>query len=97
MARTLSHPFRLAPGGRVATVEQGTDQANGELIEVLVLTRIGERPLTPGFGITDPLFSALEPTEIAAGIATYGPDVTISALTTTQQDQATAVVHVDYS
>lgn len=96
MAKTLSHPFRLGPGGRIATVEQGSDQANGELIEVLVQTRTGERPLSPDFGISDPHFSVIEPTEIAAGIDAFGPDVTISTLTVHQDGPGTSVVHLDY-
>jgi phage baseplate assembly protein W len=95
--KKLSHPFRLTPSGRVATVEQDSDQANGELLAVLVRTETGERPLQPEFGVTDPRFSGVEPTEIAAGIEAFGPDVTISALTVTQADPGTVLVHIDYS
>lgn len=97
MAEVLSYPFRIGHGGKVATVEQGTPQANGELIEVLILTRIGERPLSPTFGITDPQFTGVEATEITAGIAAHGPDVTVNDITATQQDTQTVVVHLDYS
>jgi hypothetical protein len=97
VAQVLSYPFRLGPGGKIATVEQGTPQANGELIEVLLLTRLGERPLAPAFGISDPLFSAIEPTEIAAGISAFGPDVTLNDITTTQADPQTARIQIDYT
>lgn len=97
MAQILSYPFRVGPAGQIATVEQDTPQAHGELIEVLVLTHIGERPLAPGFGVTDPLFSVIEPTEISAGISAYGPDVTVNAVNTTQADSQTVRVQIDYS
>lgn len=97
MAQILSYPFRVGAGGQITTVEQGTPQANGELIEALVLTHTGERPLAPGFGVTDPLFGAVEPTEISAGIAAYGPAVTLTAITATQADSQTVRVQIDYS
>lgn len=77
MARILSHPFRLTPVGNVVTVEQDSDQADREQIAVLALTIRGERPLVPGFGITDPAFAGFEAGELAAGVATYGPPVRI--------------------
>jgi hypothetical protein len=97
MAQVLSYPFRVGPAGQIATVEQGTPQANGELIEVLVLTHIGERPLAPGFGVTDPLFGVIEPTEVAAGIGAYGPDVTLNEVSATQADSQTVRIQIDYS
>jgi hypothetical protein len=97
MAQVLSYPFRVGPGGQIATVEQGSPQANGELLEVLVLTHLGERPLAPGFGITDPLFSTVEPTEISAGVAAYGPDVKLEAVTAIQADPQTVRVQIDYT
>lgn len=77
MARILSYPFRLASNGSVVTVEQGSDEANAEQIGVLVLTRIGERPLVPAYGIEDPSFGILSAGDVVAGLAMFGPDVTI--------------------
>lgn len=79
MSAILSHPFRLAPSGSVATVEQDTAAADAEQIAVLILTRTGERPLVPAFGISDPVFAELNPAEVLAGIATYGPPVDIES------------------
>jgi hypothetical protein len=97
MAQVLSYPFRVGPGGVIATVEQDTPQADGELIEVLIRTRLGERPLAAGFGISDPQYSAVEPTEITAGITAYGPDVTINGITAIQTDTQTVSVQIDYT
>lgn len=97
MARIISHPFRLGPGGAVATVEQGTDQANTEQIAVLALTRTGERPLVPGFGVTDPAFIPYRPGELVAGVATWGPSVRISSVDTVPLDDATRRVEVTFT
>lgn len=78
MAAILSHPFRLTPRGTVAVVEQESDVADAEQIGVLVMTVIGERELVPGFGVTDPTFDGFLPGEISAGVAAYGPPVTIT-------------------
>lgn len=77
MARILSHPFRLLPNGAAAAVEQDSDAGDTEQIAVLIMTVAGERELAPGFGITDPAFEGFLPGEIAAGVAAYGPPVTI--------------------
>lgn len=79
MALILSHPFRLQRG-RVATVEQQSDAGDAEQIAVLCLTRPGERPLVPGYGLPDPAFSGFEPAELAAAVAMWGPDVTLEAV-----------------
>jgi phage baseplate assembly protein W len=95
--RLLSHPFRLLPNGEVATVDQGSDQANAEQLAVLCLTEIGERPMAPGFGITDPAFVVLDPSQVAAGIQTYGPDVTLSDVRIQYESEATQLVEIDFS
>lgn len=72
----IDFPFRVV-GGRVAKVTDGTDTADGLRLKMLLLTRPGERPLDPGFGLTDPTFRGVDPAEVAAGVAAYGPSVTI--------------------
>jgi hypothetical protein len=92
----LSHPFRLAGNGTIATIDQDTEQADAEQIAVLALTRIGERPLVPAFGISDPVFAGgIEVSELAAGLATYGPPVTIRNVTTRPVDEAGAELLVE--
>ena len=96
-AQILSHPFRLLPNGRIATVEQTSDEAHAEQLAVLLLTRIGERPLEPGFGITDPTFGSIRATEIAAGVAAYGPPVSIVDVTSVADDDSTQLVEVQFA
>lgn len=74
--RVLSFPFRVR-GGRIVLTDQGSDVQHVELVAVTVLTRKGERPLVPDFGITDPVFNALDQAELRAALATYGPDVDV--------------------
>lgn len=92
----LSHPFRLASNGKVATVDQDSDQGHAEQLAVLCLTRIGERDMAPGFGITEPTFTAVDPAEIVAGLAEYGPAVVLNDLQATYEDDSTQLVRIDF-
>lgn len=94
--KILSHPFRIAGNGSIATVEQDSEQADREQIAVLVLTRRGERPLAPGFGISDPTFDRVNGGEITAGIALYGPPVEITDVTTTTTGDDEQLVEVRF-
>ena len=97
MARILRHPFGLAVNGNVATVDQDSDAADAQGVAVLVLTRRGERPLVPGYGIADPTFAGVDAGEVAAGVARYGPPVRIVNVTTTPAGPAAHRVTVTYS
>jgi hypothetical protein len=96
VSRILSHPFRISGNGAVATVEQTSDQANAEQVAVLILTEVGERPLVPGFGVTDPTFSLLDPVEVAAGLTAYGPDVRVIDVRVDVESDSTQLVSVDF-
>lgn len=87
MAQILSFPFRLLANGSAATVEQNSDEGDREGVAQLVLTRVGERPLVPGFGLPDPAFAGFEVTQLAAGLAIYGPPVTPSSVTVVAGDR----------
>ncbi|KWW97392.1 hypothetical protein LI90_4364 (plasmid) [Carbonactinospora thermoautotrophica] len=94
----LSHPFRITPTGEAATVEDGTPEAHAEAIAVLVMTRRGERPMAPGFGTSDPAFGRLDPAEVEAGLALWGPDgVTVTGVDMEPVDDRTmrVVVHFE--
>lgn len=72
--------MRLAPNGSFVTVEQGTDIDAREQIAVICLTRPAERPVTPGFGTSDPAFTGFRGTELVARLAQWGPPVTIDSI-----------------
>jgi hypothetical protein len=93
----LTHPFRFLPSGAAATTDADTDEYDSQLIEALIRTTSGERPVTPGFGISDPVYSYIEPTEIAAGLATYGPDVELQNVTAEPGDPGMSLVTITYT
>lgn len=97
MARILSFPFRLAGGGVVATVEQSSDEANAEQVAALLLTKVGERPMVPGFGLTDPAFRGIDPQEVAAGLLLYGPSVRLEGVDVDHVSDAVTAVEVRFS
>lgn len=94
MAQILSHPFRLGSDGRVATVEQTSDAGAAEQLAVLCLTRPGERPLVPAFGLSDPTFAGFDASELAAGVAAWGPAVDVTNVTITAAGDAVQAVEV---
>jgi hypothetical protein len=93
----LAHPFTVLPNGRVATVEQGSDPANAQLLAVLILTRLDERPLQPGFGLTDPTFTGFDPGELTAAVTAYGPDIAIDDISVDFDRSGAQQVHVSYT
>jgi hypothetical protein len=83
VAPRLSYPPRIATNGAFATVEQNSDAADVEAVACIALTRRGERELRPGFGLTDPTFAGIEPAELDAQVALWGPPVEIDDITVT--------------
>lgn len=73
----LAYPFRFLPSGRVATVVQNSTDHYAQQIGQFVQTRQGELALAPGYGIPDPVFNTLHPTDITAGLALYHPAIRI--------------------
>ena len=69
----LAHPFRVGPDGAVVTVAEGSDDAIAQAIAVTALTRKGERPYVPDFGVTEPTFADLDVAELNAALDTFGP------------------------
>lgn len=97
MARILAHPFRLTPAGVVVTHDDSSDEADAQAIAVLISTRIGERPLAPDYGVDDPVGGRLEIAEVAAGLAAYGPPLTITDVTIEPVDDRTEDITVYYT
>lgn len=80
MGELLAFPFRLAPNGSIVKTDDRTDQGISQLIGSIVLTHLGELEMFPTFGVSDPLFSQLEPAQVAAAMAAYGPQVRLTKL-----------------
>lgn len=96
VAPIISHPFRIGLTGHIATVEQSSDAAGAEQIALLCLTRPGERPLVPGYGLSDPTFEGFQGSELAAAVALWGPDVSIDAVDVRQLSDSVERVQVRY-
>jgi hypothetical protein len=73
--RVFSHPFRLDGNGAVATVEQWSDQQAQQVGLAICATTIGERPLAPLFGISDPVGAGVEYDALAAAVDVCEPDL----------------------
>lgn len=99
MADLISYPFRLTPARTVATVDDTTEAVIPEAITMLVLTRRGELPMCPGFGITDPLYTGgLDTHDLQAQLDLWGPDgVTIDSIISTPTDDTHASADVTWS
>lgn len=69
----ISHPFRLRPGGTVATVADGSDEHRAELVASMALTVRGERGLVPAYGIEDPAFGGFDAADLTGALELFAP------------------------
>ena len=94
----LSHPFRLTLTGAAATVANGSSAANAEGVAVLALTRPGERPMVPNFGVADPAFDGYDAAELSAALYLFGPaGVSVDNIKTTPVDDRVAAVTITFT
>lgn len=101
MTGTIRFPFRLTPSGQVACAPYGSDQEVNDAIAAITLTDIGERPLSPGFGITDPVGLAINDvdmgSDIQSALSTFGfEDVTVASAEVTAAGEGQAQVLVQW-
>lgn len=94
MVSVWSFPFRIGGDGSIATVEEGSDQAIEEAIAVAMLTRPGERFTVPTFGAVDPAFTGVEAGSLQRHLDDFGPNVTVTSVTTRAQSPHTEAVIV---
>lgn len=92
----ISHPFRFSGSGAIAAVEQGSDEQNAELVAALLLTRSGERDLCPDFGVTDMVGQGMDPSELEAAVATFGPAVDLTDIEVTPLNESAQKVTVTF-
>lgn len=93
----IAYPFRVTPGGVVATVEQGTDVQLAQELAVAVSTRPGERPLVPDFGVADPVFTGFDYDALQLHVELFGPPVELEGVEVTVLDDRTQDVVVEFS
>ncbi len=78
MPAVIRHPFGLGTSGSVATVAGDSEASDTQLLAILSLTRVGERPAAPAFGIPDPTFVGFSSSAFIAAAARFGPPVKIT-------------------
>lgn len=91
----LAFPFRVLPNGRVAQVEDDSDESAAQELALLLLTRTGERPLIPDYGTTDPAYDTTGATrdDVIAAVSAFVPDVEVVDVTqTSAQGQLTVEI-----
>lgn len=93
----ISYPFRVAPDGSVETVDDGSDEHFAQELAVAVLTRPGERPLVPDFGVADPTFAGFDSEALALHVDLFGPPVTIDGVRVRFVNEHTQDVVVEFS
>lgn len=101
MSGTLRFPFRLTLNGEVACAPYGSEQEVNDSIAAAILTDIGERPLSPTFGITDPVGQAINDVDIGgdvqSALTTVGfEDITITDATIAPEANGRASVRVQW-
>lgn len=77
MSITLAHPFRLDSAGAAATIRQGTEQHAAEIVQHVIACRVGERPLAPLWGLSDPLGDGVDELDVRSAVDFCEPDVEV--------------------
>lgn len=80
MPDLISYPFRLDPNGSVVVRPDDSTDYYAELIAALILTRPGERPQVPLFGLGDPTFTDFDAQELVYKVGLFGPPVAIASV-----------------
>ncbi|GAB3867409.1 hypothetical protein GCM10028801_41340 [Nocardioides maradonensis] len=79
MARHLSFPLQVSSRG-LATVEHNSEQDIAQSVSLLLSTRPGERRSVPDFGLPDPVFGGVSPSEIDAVVTEWEPRADLQEL-----------------
>lgn len=80
MPDLISYPFRLGPNGNVVTRPDDSSDYYAELIATVILTRPGERPQVPLYGLSDPTFTEIDAQELIYKVGIFGPPVRITSV-----------------
>lgn len=96
MVDGLAFPVRIV-NNRFVRVEQGSDAQAAQRYAQMILTRYGERPMMPAFGVPDPTFTGRFDTgALVAAAQTFGPDRRIVRVDVEAVDDVTLKVVVDF-
>lgn len=73
---TLKYPLNFSRG-RAITIPERTDEYSSQAIAILIRTTVGEFPLEPTFGVSDPSFSTFMKSEFLRNMNTFWPEVRV--------------------
>lgn len=90
----LAFPFRFETNGRAATVTQFSDSDLAQKISFLMQTEPGNLPLAPQFGIFDPSFRDMKPTEIEAAVLSFYPEIAINDIRIGLDDSGETAIEI---
>lgn len=101
MSGAIRFPFRLTPLGHVATAAYGSDQEVSDALFAAMSTQMGERPLAPNFGMTDPAGLGIDEVAIESDLAacmtdTGFDDVSIVGVTIKPESDTVASATVEW-
>lgn len=95
MARLLAVPFRLLPSGNLATVLEDSAADVAQSVRTLLLTRPGERLMSPDLGTPDPVFVGLDPEQVAAVVQEQEDRASVSVVASQLADVQSVRVTLD--
>lgn len=90
----LEWPFRLAPDGGLAVVEQGDITDLQQCVDVLRHTERGDRVLAPHIGVEDPTFVGVDPVVLAADLMEWEPRATVRVESAVSDDGVVQAVTI---
>jgi hypothetical protein len=96
MPSLIGFPFRLNNVGAVVTNEQNSDTQLGEELATLVGTRLGERVMSPSYGLTDFLFSEIDRSELELKISIFQMPITIKDINISYPTASTQSVIIEF-
>lgn len=92
----LAFPFSFDSYGNASTVSQGSDLHMAQQISQFIQTRLGELPLAPVYGIADPVFRGIDPSEIIAGISVFHPQIRVVDISNEFVTEGTQSLNVSF-
>lgn len=91
---TLKFPLSFSRG-RAVVVPENTDEYRSQAVAILVRTNVGEMPLEPTFGITDPSFSIFFNSEFLRNMNTFWPEIKITDVSVDARGSASGAVRLN--
>lgn len=93
----ISFPFRIGLNGSVVTRPDDSSDYYAEQLAQMCLTKPGERPQVPLYGINDPTYHQIDAQELAYKVDLFGPPVRIVSVTSQYVSATEQDVRVEFA